>query len=362
MKKTLICLLVLAFAGFLSAANNAAVTTTGSNNNATIDQVGSNGATATQTGDYNLVDVDQTGDNTASISQASINGGTAGKGNQAGVMQNGSGNETLINQDRSGGQQSKVSLATSEQTGDNNLATINQTGNYQGSNKSSVTQHGITGGLGNTAEVNQMGYGNTWDIKQAGDQNYALQQANSVVHSGTTNKIEQDGLSNEAYQYTSGSDAMKATIAQVTGVNDNYAIQTQAGLKAEAVINQFSNSNTAIQEQYHGSYKHDGVYARSHLAVITQTGGENNYAKQYQDETVGDSFANSRNESTIYQNGGDNTATVSQYDGLSVGNVTQTGNLNNATIEQSGLINNADITQTGNGNTATVTQADGVVI
>ena len=361
MKKMMIVLL-MAVAALAFAANNATVTTTGSNNDADIDQVGSNTAGVSQTGDYNLTDVDQMGTNSSSVTQSSIVGGTAGKGTKATVNQNGAGNASIITQDRSGGQQGNISQATNVQTGDNNLATINQTGYYQGSNKSSVVQTGVASGVGNEAMVNQMGYGNNWSVEQTGDENYALQQANSTTHSGTTNKIEQNGFRNDAYQYTSGSDAMKATITQITGVTDNYAIQTQAGLKAEAVINQFSNNNQAVQEQYHGSYYYNGVYARQHYAEITQTGGDNNYAKQYQDETVSDVWANSRNSSTIYQNGGDNSATVSQFDGLSVGDVTQTGNWNQGTIEQHGLNNNANISQTGDHNTASVSQADGVVI
>jgi len=315
-----------------------------------------NVSTTNQTGDYNEATIQQVGSNTSTVTQTSISPGSVGKANEATVNQSGQGNSSTLTQDRSGGQQTHRTKATITQTGDNNNTTVLQDGHYQGSNTVIVTQSGISGGVGNIADVHQQGYGNNWTINQTGDDNKAYQYATSTVHSGTTNLIEQDGLSNTAYQYTSGSDAMRAEIHQVTGVSGNFAEQRQAGLKAQAFIYQYSNDNQAYQEQYHGSYKFNGVYARQHLAEITQTGGDGNYAQQYQDENIADVWANSRNESTIYQEGAINSSTVLQYDGLNLGNVSQIGDNNLGNITQNTIGNTATVTQTGDNNIATVTQ------
>lgn len=317
-----------------------------------------------QIGDLNKANVSQTGVNYATIDQRSIIGATLGKSNTTNLSQSGVQNKAIIDQNRSGGQQGSQTVATAIQSGDNNYLNIIQDGYYQGGNLSQVTQIGIQNGIGNKADVNhQKGYGNNWVIYQKGDGNNATQKSTSDVVSGTTNTINQYGVSNIAAQYTAGGDAMIATINQGTvllGATGNIAQQTQAGIKSQATITQLTSNNKAFQAQYGGSYHFNGVYASQHNAQITQQGGENNYALQYQTENVAGAYDNSRNTSIILQNGSNNRAEVAQNNGLNVGNITQNSNYNQAKLIQDGLGNNAIVLQkTGNTNKVNLSQSSG---
>ncbi len=315
-----------------------------------------------QTGDNNTANVNQNGVNYATVDQISIVGATLGKANTTNLIQDGQQNKAIVDQNRSGGQQGSQTVANASQSGDKNYLNIIQDGYYQGGNLSKVTQIGISGqaAIGNRADVNhQMGYGNNWTIYQQGDNNDASQVSTSTVVSGTTNVINQYGESNKANQYTSGGDAMKGTINQGTSlvaVVGNIARQDQSGLKSQATITQETSDNNAYQIQLYGSYDPNG----GHRAAITQTGGDGNYALQYQTETVAGAFDYSRNNSTIYQDGAENTAEVNQMDGLNLGNITQTTSYNQALLIQNGLSNSAIVLQeVGNTNIVNLTQDGG---
>jgi len=158
---------------------------------------------------------------------------------------------------------------------------------------------------------------------------------------------------------------MNATITQGTallGTTGNIAEQIQGGIKSQATITQLTNNNKAYQTQLNGSYYFNGAYASQHDAKITQEGGTDNYALQYQTENVVDPFGNSRNTSEIMQNGTGNRAEVAQLDGLNKGDITQLGNNNQALLIQKGLSNTADVLQKGGDyNIVNLTQSDGAI-
>jgi hypothetical protein len=332
MKKLFALFTVVLFSGFMMAQNNT--------------------SNVTETGDNNSAVVNQTGQNTSTITQLSKVGAASGTATDATVTQNGITNESIVYQDRTQSPDPRnEDVAIVSQTGESNYSYLEQAGIYGGSNLAKVTQISPLTTLGNDAYQYQAGYENNMEIYQNGAENYGYQLTGFTRRN--TDYLQQLGTSNEAYQYAYGEDDQHITAYQ--NGTDNYSYQQQSGLKNVEYVNQTGNNNKAWQYQFHGSYMFNGSYASQHNASITQLGDGNN-ATQWQDENVAGAFDNSRNTSTIYQEGNANTSNVYQYDGLNIGNVTQVGNDNIGNIYQHTLSNTANINQSGVSNDAQVVQ------
>ncbi|HPG40733.1 MAG TPA: hypothetical protein PLP19_16815 [bacterium] len=289
MKKLILLLFVLVFAGFVLAASNSS----------SINQTGKNHqATTTQTGSSNTSTVDQTKTDYTYYSS----------GITATVQQTGNNNWSDVDQYRGAYGGSTPSQAVVNQLGDMNISDINQNVNDY-----ALANVGQTGSF-NEAYINQLRNQSTGTITQTGDDHYANQHINgsvlgaTIIQSGNGGGGD-NGMGNEAWQVL-GSGT----------VNDHSSLSaTQTGIE---------NYSNQIMAGGQWGWSHTG----GNQGFVVQS-GNNNTAEEYMDKSA-TTPGSENNYSIITQTGDWNTAQSFQYGNAHNASTTQTGNNNNAVIKQ----------------------------
>ncbi len=273
-----------------------------------------------------------------------------GMENEGTITQSGDGNDALLKQGDFGHDnvQSNYAEGTIDQTGNDNNAEVKQ---RQGSSSgTAVSIHSVEQvGHRNTGLLTTYNGGNTGNVEQQGDDNYARgRQANGPDHDV---KIYQQGNENEADVWQSSGSNNKAQIMQGGDIggdidnNNGVARIEQRGSDNDATIQQRQGWNGGTSVSDH-SIDQSGD---NNMAVFTtfnggNTGtidqdGDNNWASGRQ--SVG-----SDNNIDIVQEGLNNYAKVEQINSAS----------SSALITQIGDDNTADVDQTGTSNSVLIEQ------
>lgn len=332
-------LLIAAFGLMASPAlaqNNATVSSTGDDNDATVNQTytassgyGINNATITQQGDEDTASATQSGaGNESKIVQK--NWGTPG--HIAQVSQTGDGNWSDVLQEQRGAE------AGIDQNGTENQVNLKQAGpNDAGDGvamSAGITQDGDYNKVGGYSDYDGVAYQkngtsfpndlNTLDVYQAGSYNKAgvWQEHHAEAD------IDQDGNWNEARVYQQAAPA---------GGDLGYAKVDQSGDYNDADVNQVGE----------GHYVDLGQDGDSNIADIDQYGGNGNRAMFSQSDDA---------EAYVNQNGNDN-AIVGVGSDISGGTYAQGNSLNGSYLDVDQLGDgNVLFLDQNNGGTATVMQ------
>lgn len=326
------------------------VTETGTNQKATVDQIGI----------LNLSNVTQSnGWNTATVTQSNYKEAFS---TISGVNQSGVWNIATIQQVSNGTLDTNPNVvgpleAYVNQPGSYNEAiqvqgpTGNETYSQQGKSYAEINQ----GGNSNFASQHQLRYANHAVINQSGNNNSAKQaqdgelideegSANNALidQSGSYNTAtqEQNGWANTAKAYQSGSGntstqkqnnySWKSDAFVSQSGNYNTAAQEQTGNLNGARIEQASGSNSALQIQLSGAQNKGTDYSPVNKAEIYQLGNDANIAIQTQTNMTN----LLPNEAIITQNGYGNYASQTQLNGDNYSSILQEGNYNNAVVTQ----------------------------
>jgi len=175
-------------------------------------------------------------------------------------------------------------------------------------------------------ELPEVGSANTASIDQSGHNNNSEQEQN-----GWTNNVEatQSGNGNNAWQTQANNSWVSNSTVMQSG-NNNSANQYSLDNLNDALIEQYSNGNSASQRQLSGNAT-PASYPALNNAEIYQWGGNGNDAIQIQINLEG----NVSNHAIIWQNGAGNTATQNQWSGFNSSTISQTGNGHIANLTQS---------------------------
>jgi hypothetical protein len=361
---------VLLFAGAaLAAGNNASIDQIGATQTATIDQTASSSdgvATVHQSDAYNLANVTQ-----------------GGSGNHADVTQN---------QGAFGAVRNPSNISNSNQQGVNGGATVVQVGN----NTSTINQY--TGSVGEHALVGQSNNGNSSNIGQSGQSEFAVvnQQDGSgnnatVAQSGTGdgetggaliataahgpgNLRWHENVPNTSVLPNAGSGVtlfgpIGAAVDQIG--SNNTGLLNQAGYQNFADIAQGdsdgsnSTNNTASIAQAGGVYYSDAVvYQRGqfNIASISQVGAGSSYSTVWQNGNSNQAYSaqTGSNHSVIEQGFSGEGSYAAGPANNEYASVNQAGGGNNTSlVQQLGSFDTATVTQFGSNATASIVQHAG---
>ena len=337
----------------------------------------------------------------ASFAQNSATTTQVGTANSSTAIQGGSSLTATISQVGSTATDVTNNMATTNQTGTGHTATINQNdgstfnrayatqiGTGPGSNSATISQSNGSGGvaarggdriivegnLGNWAGTFQVGSNNEATVTQDGlgsgadpenpfpkgedEQFIIIFGGNSETNLG---EITQRGTSNTAT--TTQSNGAVSNLSQIfqgynlADVTGNMATVNQdAGRRNEALVNQFSNTNTATVLQ-------NTATSTDNKAFVTQGNGLDVMGQASNTAIVEQLGTSISNTATVTQTGSQGSATVRQRDGSNnnVAFIEQVVGRSSATINQTGygggaLRNKASIVQYGDFHIGLITQ------
>jgi len=327
-------------------------------NDSTVDQIGNdNDATTTQTGS----------DNVAAVQQGGFGGGLVQSNNAEAIIdQAGSMNEAYINQRQGWAGGTAVSLHTIDQDGSDNDALLTT---FNGGNSGEIVQSGDE----NYARGRQSGSGSVLGITQTGFSNWAdVDQLNAP---GGDVSVTQIGDDNSATVGQKGADNTVLIEQGVYGGSTLSSVvfdQDGEGNYLEAkMVRSTSNEVTGSQTGDDNFYR-VGVRGESNTVSMDMEGNSNRgswgISSAWPESADGNTLSIDVTGDLIYSTGsidGDNNTVTLTQEGLgnmigsdwyTTDGVTIAGDGNTVTIGQSSDFNTASAVVTGNSNTATITQ------